>query len=238
MSPRTPLLQPDSYFSERTVTAAEAAVVAAVGVGGFLVIVYAIGAVFAAGIDGTVEVDNPERPPEAFCEDGGAFETGPGGCDEPRTVERNIDEFLWEAVGSVAGQLLVGLVVVWLGVGLALHAGSGLAGGEGAVGRSLAVAAWGLLPGLFSGAAAVVVLAVTFDPVTVAPGDDPAVLREQVVTQVDAVRTFGRVSGLLTTVWSALVWRFGLRHQRAVSGTEATLVAGVVAVCLLLLGAA
>lgn len=235
MAPRTPLLHPDRYFADREPGVGRTLAVVALVTVGSMAGVYAIGWVFADRIDGTVTMDNPERPPEAFC-DASTFEDD--GCDQPREVERNIDEILSDAVGGIAGQLLWAMPLVWLLVGLLVHAGSWLAGGEGSAGRSFAVTAWGLVPSLAALAVGVAVLAVTFDPVTVTPADEPAVLQDRIMAQFGALRTAGAVLGLVTTAWGAVVWRFGLERWRGLSGAAATAVATVVALLVLLFGAA
>ncbi|MFB6227517.1 MAG: hypothetical protein ABEH88_02870 [Halobacteriales archaeon] len=53
--------------------------------------------------------------------------------------------------------------------GFFLHVGSWLAGNEGTVADSFAVAAWGLVPTVFSILVLTAVLWVTFDPMTVTP---------------------------------------------------------------------
>jgi hypothetical protein len=236
--PRTPLLRPDRYFGERTASPGRGIAVIALLVIGWVVLVYGLGGVFAANIDGTVEVSNPAYPGDAFCDGDGPGDTTPSGCDEPATVERNIDQLIWEAIGSVAGQLAVGFLIVWLVLAGLLHGGSALADGEGGFGRSLAVTAWGMVPALFGVVVAIVALALTFDPVTVSSGDSPEVLRQQVMAQFGVLRLVGGLSSVVTMAWGATVWRFRLLHQRDISGTAATAVAGTVAGLLLLFGAA
>lgn len=235
--PRTPLLRPNRYFQERTASLGRGVAVLVLLVVGWVVMVYALGGVFAANIDGTVEVSNPAYPGDAFCDGDGPGDTAPSGCDEPATVERNIDQFIWNAIGSVAGQLVLGFSIVWLVLGGLLHGGSALADGSGGFGRSLTVTAWGMVPALFGGVVALAALALTFDPVTVSSGDSPEILRQQVTAQFGVLRIVGGVASVVTMVWGAIVWRAGLCHRRDISGTAATAVAGTVAALLLLFGA-
>lgn len=235
--PRTPLLRPNSYFSERTATLGHAIVVAIVLVLGFVGIVYALGGVFVLNIDGTVETSNPAYPGDAFC-DGDTPGDTPSGCSEPATIERNVDGIIWDAIGSLAGQVVAGLGITWLLVAGLLHGGSALANGDGAAERSLAVAAWGLLPTLLGAVVAILALALTFDPVSVSPGTSQDVIRERVLAQFDVLRLVGGAASVVTVVWGAVVWRFGIQHQRDVPEKWATAIAATVALLLLLLGAA
>lgn len=235
--PRTPLRRPDRYFGERTASLGRGIAVGLLTVVALLAGVYALGWVFTANIDGTVTVDNPSYPGDAFCDGDSPGEFTPHGCDEPEQVERNIDQFIWQAVGSVAGQLAIGLPIVLLLVAGALHAGTWLANGEGPFGHTLAVAAWGLVPTLGGMVVALVALWLTFDPITVGE-QGPSALRDQAIAQLDTMRLVGQVSGVLTMVWGATIWRFGLYHERDVSGSAASAVAVTVAVLFLLGGAA
>lgn len=237
MSPRTPLLRPDRYFDERGVSLARGLAVVALVTAATVAGVYGIGWIFTERIDGTVAVDNPGRPPDAFCDNSAASEQMTSGCDQPKEVERDVDDLLWKAVNSTAGEALLGLPFVWLFAGLVLHAGSSLAGGEGPAGNSWAVAAWGFVPGIAGIAAGLLVLSLTFEPMTVTPSTEPAALRRHVVGTLGALEAFGTVAGVVTTLWGAVVWRFGLKEGRNLDGAAATAVAGVAALLLLLLGA-
>lgn len=235
--PRTPLLRPDSYFDDRTATLGRGLAVAALLTLATLGLAVGLGAVFAVNIDGTVTVDNPAYPGDVFCDGDPSGDIEASGCDEPETVERDIDRLTWDAIGSIAGQLALGFPIVLLVVAGALHAGSALADGEGGFGRSLAVGAWGLVPAVLAGVVTIAVLAVTFDPITVSPGDGPERLRLLAMSQVEEIQLVGTVSGAIATVWGAVVWRFGLYHQRDVPGDAATAIAGIVGAVFLLLSA-
>jgi hypothetical protein len=231
--PRTPLLRPDSYFDDRTATLGRGLAVAALVTLATVTVVIGFGLVFAANIDGTVETSNPEYPGDVFC-DGDTSGDTPSGCTEPATVEQDVDRVLWDAIGSVAGQTAIGIPIIVLVTAGGLHGGSALADGEGGFGRSLAVAVWGLAPAVLAGALTVAALAVTFDPLTVSPGQSPETLRQPALAQVRDVELVGTVLGALATLWGAVIWRFGLLHQRGVSGDAATAVAAVVALLFVL----
>ncbi len=50
---------------------------------------------FADQFTGTVERDNPARPPEQLCEDGGVGGITVSGCDEPATQTVEVGSFIW-----------------------------------------------------------------------------------------------------------------------------------------------
>jgi hypothetical protein len=233
--PRTPLLRPDRYFAERTTTLGRGVAVGLVTIIALLVGIYVLGWIFTVNIDGTVTVDNPAYPGDAFCDGDSPGDISTSGCDEPAEVERDIDRIIWDAFGSVAGQVAVGLVIVGILVAAGLHLGVALADGEGPFGRTLAVAAWGLAPTVAGMAVTLLVLWFTFDPVTVSSRQDPSVFRD-VVGQLAAMRRAGQVTGVLAMAWGAVVWRFGLLHEHDLPGTVASMIAGIVAVLLLLIG--
>lgn len=224
MAPRTPLLHPNRYFSNRHASLARALGVVAVLTALTVVAVFVLGWIFTARVDGTVMVDNPARPSDAFCSND--FFDG-NGCDQPRKVERDIDSIFNSAISKVAGQMVWGIPFAWLLFGLLLHAASWLADGENGASASFTVAAWGLVPSVVSMAIGLGVLYLTFDPITVTPADDPEMLREQVVGELGALRTAGTVLGVATAVWSGIIWRFGLEHARRLSAEAATAVAAV-----------
>lgn len=224
MVPRTPLLHPDRYFTARRANFARALGVVAVLTALTVVAVFVLGWILTARIDGTVMVDNPARPSDAFCSND--FFDG-NGCDQPRRVERNIDSIFNSAISKVAGQMVWGIPFAWLLFGLLLHAGSWLAGGENGASASFTVAAWGLVPSVVSMAIGLGVLYLTFDPVTVTPAHNPEMFREQVLGELGALSTAGTLLGVGTAVWSGVIWRFGLEHARRLSAGAATAVAAV-----------
>lgn len=236
MAPLTPLVRPDRFFAECDLDGFHVLVVLTAVIFGMLAIFYGIGWVMTDRIDGTVRVDNPERPSDMFCEsdfDFGAQDD----CSEPKKIERNVDPLLWDAWGSMIGRLLIGLPILWLLLGALLHAGSWLAGGENGAFPSFGVAAWGLVPSLAGGIVAVVVVYATFDPITVTPANQETVL-ETAKASLRGVRSVGWLLTVLTSAWTAIIWRFGLEHERGLSGMAAWSVAASVAAILVVFGLA
>ena len=239
MSPRTPLLRPDRYFADRDPTIPRLGVVFLVLLAAGPAIVYGVGWVLTANVDGTLLVDNPRRPPDWACEDppsaGSAFAES---CDEPRQLERDVDAVLWAAVGEYVGPAFLGFPLAVLVLTGLLHGGVKLfEPGRGRV-RSLTLAAWGTLPAVVVAPVALVGLAMAIDPVTVSPGDDPAAVLEAVRRGVEAAGPFTSATTVIAAVWGGVIWRFGLVHQHALDATEATLVAGVVALVTAAFGVA
>lgn len=92
MAPRTPLLHPSRFFTERSLHFGRVIIVFALVVFAGLATVYGVGYLLVSHVDGTVMVDNPERPPEMFCDsdmDSVVFDESD--CDASRQVERNVD---------------------------------------------------------------------------------------------------------------------------------------------------
>lgn len=234
MAPLTPLVRPATFFAERDLDGLRILVVlGAVGIGLF-VLYFAGGWILADRIDGTVSVDNPDRPSDTFCE-GDLQVVDQSDCDQPRTIEKNVDSLLWRAWGKTAGTLLVGFPILWLLIGILLHVGAWLAGGENGIFPSFAVAAWGLVPSLVSGIVGILILYVTFDPITVTPANQGTVL-ETATESLRGVGSNGWILSLVASVWTAVIWRFGLEYRNGISDVEAWSVAGSVAAFLFVIG--
>jgi hypothetical protein len=228
MPPATPLLRPGRFFAERGIDGPRTLAVALAVLGSLPLGILGVGYVLRARIDGTVRVDNPNRPSERFCE--GMANSMDLGCDEPAQIERNIDAILSEAVGELIGPALIGIVLAVLLIGGALHAGSWLFDGENGVKASFAVAIWGLLPSLISLFVGVLLLFVVLDPITVTPRDDPSVMTERVRADLAPLLRWQPLLSGATTLWSGVVWRAGHVEARGLTSGEATGVAGIVAI--------
>ncbi|PSP96670.1 hypothetical protein BRC89_13520 [Halobacteriales archaeon QS_4_70_19] len=135
--PRTPLLRPDRYFADRTADPARGVLVGILTIITFVGGVYVPGWIPAVNIDGTVTVDTTAYPGDSFCDGESPDGFSPSGCDEPTRVERNVDHLVRQAIGSIGGQVALGLPVVWLLIAGGLHAGSAIANGERSFGRTL-----------------------------------------------------------------------------------------------------
>lgn len=237
MSPRTPLLRPDRYFAERDLDLARVAAVFVVVVLSGVSAVYGIGYLLVTHVNGTVMVDNPERPPEMFCDDGMSTDFyNETACNAPKQVEQNIDPIIWDAIGEIAGPMFVGMLLLVAGVTVLLHLGSWFAGGTNGLSASFGVAVWGTAPIVFVMPVSLAILWITLDPVTISAASAPEHAFEELTTQLHAHHWIGIGSSVLSGLWSATIWRFGLEHERNLTGAGATVVAGMVALLVILGG--
>jgi hypothetical protein len=162
--------------------------------------VYGVGWLLADAVDGTVAVDNPERPPDwPYDDEGGAGAGSPldddEACSAPETidVDADVDTLLWDAVEEAAGPAALAYPLVVAATWVPLHVGARLAGTERGPVRTLAVGVWGLLPS---------VLATPPLPVALA----------------------------VTTLWGGVVWGVGLVDEQGPDRVAAATVAGRVVV--------
>lgn len=86
-----------------------------------------------------------------------------------------------------------------------------------------------MIPMLVSGIALLVVLYVTFEPITVTAANQDTAL-ESAIAQFGTLEAVKAISFVATTAWSAIIWRYGLEHQRGISPGGAWGVSGGVAV--------
>ncbi|WP_424004861.1 YIP1 family protein (plasmid) [Haloarcula salina] len=241
MAPRTPLLRPDRYFRAREPDLARGLVVAALVTAASVALVGGLGVVFTEKIDGTVMVDNPNRPSEAFCDsDPNSMFTEMSevgfDCDAPAEIERDIDPIIRDALGGFYGSMLVGLPIVLLVTAVILHVGTALCGGRGGFGNSFAVSAWGFAPVLVTMPLGLAALWVLMDPVTITPETAPAVLKRTVIGSLQPWLPVATALNVASTAWGAVIWTFGLQWGRDVSRAQAAAVAAVTAGLFLLVG--
>jgi hypothetical protein len=237
MAPQTPLLRPKSYFQSRDLDAGRVLLAVGLVLVTALGLVYGVGYVLTSTVDGTVLVDNPDRPPEAFC-DGSVDPPGydEDACNEPKQVERNIDPIIDRAIGEVAGFMFLGMALVLAGFTLVVHVGSWLAGGSNGLAASFAVTVWGMTPIVVTAPLALVVLSMTLDPVTLDAATDPASAFADLEAQLQSATWLGTLSSLVGAAWSAVIWKFGLEHRRDLTSGAATAVAAVTALVLVVGG--
>lgn len=227
MAPRTPLLRPDRFFAERDVHGTRLAVVATALVLSALGTLWGVIWILTERFDGTVTVDNPERPSETFCRN--APESMAEGCDAPAEIERNIDAVLWEASGEFLVPVLIAFPIVLLVIGALLHVGSSMLGGDNGIAESFAVALWGLVPSVFSFVVMLALIALVVDPVTVTPDSTPSVLEERLRADLRPVMQWQPFVTGVTALWGGIIWRFGMEVERGLSRGEAIGLAGSVA---------
>lgn len=230
MSPRTPLLRPDRYFAERELNFFRVMAVVGLLVATGPAVVYGVGWVLAANVDGTVLVDNPERPPDWVCgDDTSSAVFDEERCDAPREVERDVDAILRDAIDELVGTAILAYPLGLAVLTLLLHGGAWLSGAERGLFPTFAVAAWGMVPTVVLLPASLVALHLALDPVTVAPGTAPEAAIEPLLAQIRAFEPYGAAVTLVTAIWGGVIWRFGLVHEQGLADTDSTVVAGLVA---------
>ena len=228
MKPQTPLLRPDRFFAERELNGLRLLLVAVVLTFSVPVAVSGLGWIVTERVDGTVVVDNPDRPSEAYCEN--APETMAEGCDAPAQIEQDVDVSIDRAVGDLLGASILAVPLGLLVYGGLLHAGSWLLDGENGAARSFAVALWGMAPSVFSLVVLLLVVYATFDPLSVTPDTGTSAFGDHLRTALRPAMRVAPVLSAVTALWGGVIWRFGLVHERGLSGGEATGIAGSVAV--------
>jgi len=203
-----------------------------------LVTTVALGALlwlFSRQFDGTATVDNPDYPGETLCEAGFEVAT-PAGCSEPATRTVEVSSLLWEQVVDVLPVAFVGLLIVWGLLAAALHVGALLAGGDGRIGQTLELAAWGLLPTVVSVVVAGTALVAFAARADLSTGDPEALLGtvEAIGAGVSGLSLLG--IQLAGAAWQAYVWTAGLRVVHGISRVAAAAISVLVATVPVLLG--
>jgi hypothetical protein len=242
MSPRTPLLRPDRYFDDREPDITRGIAVAVLVTLTAVALIAGIGFVFTEKIDGTVMIDNPDRPPEGFCETGGTslpdgFGDSGFNCSAPAEVERNIDSLITGSLGEFYGVMLIGVPIMLLVVAAGLHLATAAVGGEGSFGATATVAVWGFAPTLVTTLLGLVALWLVMDPVTVATDVEPDILQQTLLESLGPWLPIASVLNIGSLLWGAVIWTFGLQAGRDVSRAQAGAIAIVVTGILILVAA-
>ena len=245
MPPLTPLLRPDRFFAEAEFHVLRLLAVAIVLTFSVPVAVSGLGWIVTERVDGTITVDNPNRPSESYCEN--APPIADAGCDAPARIEQDVDVSIQRAVDDLLSATILAVPIALLVNGGILHAGSWLLNGEdsedgeggddgeggegdeGGAAESFAVALWGMAPAVVPLGVLLLVVYATFDPTTVTPETDPGAFADHLWAEF---RTAFRVAPFVSAaaaLWSGIIWRFGLVDMRGLSGGEATGLAGALA---------
>lgn len=237
VSPRTPLFRPDRYFATHEINFFRVMVLVGLLVIAGPVTVYGVGWILVNHIDGTVMVDNPDRPPDFVCDDGFHSDMyDEGACDRSKEIEQNVDRVLWSAIDGLVGPALVAFPIILLIIGMLLHVGSWLADGSGGIFPSFAVAAWGLLPSVLSIVVMLPLLWVAVDSYTLLPNQELSTVIDPLMGQIENLEQVTIVVSMLTAVWGGIIWRYGLEHHRNIPAASARITAGTTALIVVLLG--
>lgn len=238
-----PLFRPDEFFRERAplrlapafgiVLLVAVATTAGTGL---------LGMFFADQIEGTITVDNENRPPDWVCDDstGGTTDGDSAesmlrdGCDEPKTREVSASKLVMDAFVERLPLVFVSPFIGWVVIAGVLHLLSSALGGSNGFRQTLAVTGWGMVPSLFR--LVVVVILGYFFVQGVSLSSDPEVLARQVQSLKDTSRSLPMLLiGLAEVVWQGYVWAYGLKRARDMNLGDAGMAAGVLAVGMFLL---
>lgn len=225
--PRTPLLRPGRYFAAHDGSpplkhAALAVLVVAVATaGGAALIIDQL----AAALDVPVTVDNPAYPGDMFCGENSAYDDTPSGCDEPKTVERELGALVAEEFSWLPFATLLLVPVWWLFQATVLHLTSALADGEGSFDGTLAVAGWGMVPSLVRLVGVAGFIAVSVQSITAPADPDGAVQALRVAMTGVQPLSFGLA--FLAAVWAGAIRTYGLADARDLSTWRAGWIVGL-----------
>ena len=187
--------------------------------------IWYLGGMFAANIDITVTVDNPDRPPEPHCEAFGDDSIHGGACDEPEEIERNAGEILREMTNEYVGYAFILPFVLWALSGTILYVAARAAGGTGDVLSTFGVAAWTVVPELLRLIAGLAALRYALER-TEFTGPVEA-LPEQFLAAIAPVETPLLVVSLLVLCWQWYLLTAGIREVHDISRPTAAVAVGV-----------
>lgn len=193
-----------------------------------------LGLVLASSVDATVTVDNPDRPPEPFCEEP-TFEAHEEDCQEPAEIERDAGEILWEAFVEYLPLAFVAIYVVWLFEGTLVHLLARLSGGEGRWSDTMAVLGWAMPAELLQAAGALAFFAwlTAGEPIT---ATSEAELQRELEALVAAVPEVN-VLALVVGVWQVAVVAYGLSETHDMDPVGGAVAGGLVIVPVSLVAA-
>ena len=184
-----------------------------------------LGGLFAATVDVTVTVDNPDRPSEHHCEVFGDDSIHGDACDEPAEIERDAGEILREMAHEYVGHAFVMPFVLWALSGTILFVAARVTGGTGSAVKTFGVAAWAVIPEFLRLIAGLVALRYALrrseftGPVETLP--------EQFLTVVAPVETPLLVVSLLVLCWQWYLLTGGIREVHDLSRPAAAVAVGV-----------
>lgn len=225
-SARQFLTDPRAFFEDHgTAGTLPIAALAVVGLAIALAVgVTVLGGILAGAVDGTVMVDNPDRPPEPTCEAFGNDTPGVDGCDEPAEVERDAGSLVQEAANDLVGTVVLAPFLLWLAGGVTLYLGGLVAGGDTSASGSFAVAGWAAVPEFARLVAGLAILQFALADVTITSLQSAP---EAVRAAIAPVEPFIALASLLTAVWQLHVLSAGLAVEADISRGAAAVVTGV-----------
>ncbi|MFD1646280.1 YIP1 family protein [Haloarchaeobius litoreus] len=220
------LLDPRAFFEDRgTASTLPVAALAVVG----LAIALAVGVTVMAGIlagavQGTVMVDNPDRPPQGICDAFGNDSPATEGCDEPAEIERDAGSLVREAANGFIGTVVVAPFLLWLAGGVTVYLGGVLAGGDTSLSGSFSIAGWVAVPEFGRLAAGLVAIQFALADVTITNLESAP---EAVRTAIAPVEPYIALATVLTAAWQLHILSAGLAVEADVDRPRAAVVTGV-----------
>ncbi|PCR91644.1 Yip1 family protein [Natrinema ejinorense] len=220
------LRDPSTFFEEHEPAATfpvAAGVVVALAVAAGLSTLL-LGSMLAGAIDGTVTMDNPDRPPEWVCDGHGPDSSFDGDCDEPETIERDAGSLVSEAVTDYLGYMVVAPFVMWLLAGIVLFAAGRLAAGSPSVTGTFALAGWAALPEFFRLTVGLVALQAVLSDLTITNLEGSP---EVIEAAFAPIQPFLALATVLTVLWQWYLLTGGLEHEANLTRSAAATAVGV-----------
>lgn len=173
-----------------------------------------VGSMLAGTVDGTVTVDNPDRPPEPFCEHHDSDAAITDRCDEPQTVDRDAGALFQEAVHEIIWVALFGPFVLWIGAGISLFVAGRVGGGSPSFAGAMSLAGWATVPEFVRLAAGLIGLYFVLGGLTV---DDFDALEPVVGSAIESLDSGLMVISLLVVGWQWYLLSGGLAEDAELS---------------------
>ncbi|ELY45024.1 Yip1 family protein [Natronorubrum sulfidifaciens] len=220
------LLSPATFFDERPpaetlpIAAGIVTLLALCFVGSILL----VGAMLAGSVDGTVTMDNPDRPPEPICDMQGEMMDEAMDCDEPETIERDMGSMVQEAAYDYLWMALIGPFVLWLVGGVVLFGAGRLANGGPSFAGSLSLAGWAAVPEFFRLAVGLLGLRIALEDMTITDPDRAVTVLEAALASIQPVFV---LASLATLGWQWYLLTGGLRREAELSRAAAAVSVGV-----------
>ncbi|WP_440989287.1 YIP1 family protein [Haloarchaeobius baliensis] len=220
------LLDPRAFFEEHgTASTLPVAALAVVGLAIALAVgVTILGGILAGAVDGTVMVDNPDRPPGPTCEVFGNDTPGVEGCDEPAEIERDAGSLVREAANGFLGTVIFAPFLLWLAGGITVYLGGLLVGGDTSLAGSFSVAGWAAVPEFGRLVAGLVALQLALGDATITNLESAP---EAVRTAIAPIEPYLAVAAVLTAVWQLHILSAGLSVEADVDRLAAAVVTGI-----------
>lgn len=222
------LVSPRAFFAERPPEETAAVSIGAVVLFSVCLTVgiALLGSFFASGIDSTITIDNPDRPPELICESHGddSDSVFADQCAGPETVDRDAGELLQEAINDYLWMGAVAPFALWFFGGLSLYVVGRLAGGSPSFVGALSLAGWAAIPEFFRLAVGLLGLRLVLQDLT---ADSVEQLETVVVEAMAPLDPILLVATLLTAAWQWHILSGGLSVEADIPWSKAAVAVAI-----------